>query len=130
MLKSVFRFVLLFAFVAVISAAAASSAYFITKNALGRGAEAAASKTPRVTDSVYATAEDKDSASLDFDFYTVRLEDSSICVYAVCNQAEEFLYSTDIYRANLSNEDILLLTSGVTLNTASELTGFMENYTS
>ncbi len=130
MLKSVFRFVLLFALAAIISAAAASLAYIITKNALAEKDNTTIRSIPQANDSVYASAGEKASPTMEFVSYTVRLEDSSICVYAVCNQTEEFLYSTDIYRPNLSSEDITLLTAGVTLNTSSELTGFMENYTS
>ena len=129
MLKSTFRFALLFVAVALISAAAASSAYFITKNALAEKTvtpvpttvEASRPKTPSATETV---------DTMEFESYIVRLEENAICVYALSNQTEEFLYSTDIYRPNLSDEDIRLLSSGVTLDTSSELTGFMENYTS
>ncbi|MBR5155138.1 MAG: hypothetical protein IKW62_01475 [Clostridia bacterium] len=130
MLKSVFRFVLLFVATAIISAAAASCAYIITKNSLSEKTGSATQDAPLATDSVYASTREEVPPAMKFDSYTVRLEDSSICVYAVCNQTEEFLYSTHVYRPNLSTEDISLLTAGVTLNTASELTGFMENYTS
>ncbi len=130
MLKSVFRFVLLFAITAIFSALAASCAYIITKNSLVERHSATISSTPSATDSVYASTEEPIPKAMEFDSYTVRLEDSAICVYAVSNHTEEFLYSTNIYRANLSNEDISLLTAGVSLPTASDLTGFMENYTS
>lgn len=129
MLKSTFRFVLLFFAAALISAAAASSAYFITKNALAKNN---APPTPTAVEASRAqpVSDEKISDTIEFESYIVRLEDNAICVYALSNQTEEFLYSTEVYRANLSAEDIRLLSSGVTLNTSSELTGFMENYTS
>ncbi len=129
MLKSTFRFVLLFFVTAAISAAAASSAYFITKKAL---AENPPSSEPVTVEAsrIKPDSETNTSDALEFESYIVRLEENSICVYALSNNAEEFLYSTDIYRPNLSAEDIRLLSSGVTLDTSSELTGFMENYTS
>ncbi len=129
MLKSTFRFILLFFATAVISAAAASSAYYITKNAL-------ADQNPVPSTNVVEASRLKTDTrvpsgdTMEFESYIVRLEDNSICVYALTNQTQEFLYSADIYRPDLSAEDIRLLSSGVTLNTASELTGFMENYTS
>ncbi len=129
MLKSTFRFVLLFVATALISAAAASSAYFITKNTL---AQNDANPNPVTIEASQPTtvSDKKAPATMEFESYIVRLEDSEICVYALSNQTEEFLYSTDIYRPNLSAEDIKLLSTGVTLDTSSELTGFMENYTS
>ncbi len=129
MLKSTFRFVLLFVATALISAIAASSSYFITKNILEKKN---ISPAPASVNTIRTRAESQaeTSAPMEFSSYIVRLEDDAICVYTLSNQTEEFLYSTDIYRPNLSAEDIRLLTSGVTLDTASELTGFMENYTS
>ncbi len=129
MLKSTFRYVLLFFATALISAAAASSAYFITKNVL---ADKGAKHEPAIIEASrpQAEADIKTPDTMEFESYMVRLDGNSICVYALSNHSEEFLYSTDIYRANLSAEDIRLLSSGVTLDTYSELTGFMENYTS
>ncbi len=129
MLKSTFRFVLLFVITALVSAAAASSAYFITKNVLDEDTQALTSHTAEAS-RLQTAPTDKASDAMEFESYIVRLEDNSICVYALSNHTEEFLYSTDIYRPNLSAEDIRLLSSGVTLDTSSELTGFMENYTS
>ncbi len=129
MLKSTFRFVLLFVITAAISAAAASSAYFITKTALDK-TDTKVSPTTVEASRLQPVSEPKAVDTMEFESYIVRLEDNSICVYALTNQTEEFLYSTNIYRANLSAEDIQLLSAGVTLDTSSELTGFMENYTS
>ncbi len=128
MLKSTFRYILLFSFAALVSAASASGAYIVTKNILNQDAANAASDT---VEAVRAeTPSHKTVSTAEFESYIVRLEDNEICVYALSNKSEEFLYSTNIYRPNLSPEDIRMLSSGVTLDTSSELTGFMENYTS
>ena len=129
MLKSTFRFALLFVAAALISAVAASSAYFITKNILSKEDVTPAATTVEASP-LTAPSDTKDTDAMEFEAYIVRLEENAICVYALSNKSEEFLYSTDIYRLNLSDEDIRLLSSGVTLDTSSELTGFMENYTS
>ncbi len=129
MLKSTFRYIILFFAIALISTALTWGAYYITKSTIS---EDKPNATPSMVSASPLQAEpDKNiSDTMEFESYIVRLEDSEICVYALSNHTEEFLYSTNIYRPNLSNEDIVLLTSGVTLNTSSELTGFMENYTS
>lgn len=68
--------------------------------------------------------------AVSFDYYIVRLEGENLGVYASGNGREEFLYNEDIFINDLSAGDLELLQKGVTLMNLSELTGFMENFTS
>ena len=51
-------------------------------------------------------------------------------VYASFGGTEEFLYTENVYKNDLTKEDLSLLSSGVKLKNAEELTGFIENFTS
>ena len=62
--------------------------------------------------------------------YTVRLEGTTLGVYVINDGKEEFLYHADVYKNDLSDEDLRLLRKGVELKDMSELTGFIENFTS
>lgn len=64
------------------------------------------------------------------DCYAVRLEGTTLGVYVINDGKEEFLYHADVYKNDLSAEDLNLLQQGVELNDMSELTSFIENFTS
>ena len=64
------------------------------------------------------------------EYYTVRLEGTTLGVYLIDNGKEEFLYHADVYKNDLSADDLKLLQQGVKLMDMSELTGFIENFTS
>lgn len=87
-------------------------------------------KTDTPINADYVAAQTPTPKAEEIDFYIVRLEGDNLNVYASNGENEEFLYNTTIYTNNLSAEDISLLSSGVTLKNSSQLTGFMEDYTS
>lgn len=76
------------------------------------------------TDSISEKAE---TAS---EYYTVRLEGTALGVYLIDDGKEEFLYHANVYKNDLSADDLKLLQQGVKLMDMSELTGFIENFTS
>lgn len=73
------------------------------------------------------TADIPDSA---LEYYMVRLEGTTLGVYVAYDGKEEFLYHENVYKNDLSAEDMQMLQSGVKLLSIPELTGFMENFTS
>lgn len=64
------------------------------------------------------------------DGYIVRLEGRFLGVYVSGSRGEELLYSEPVSVADLSEEDERLLRAGVWLENPSELTEFIENFTS
>lgn len=130
MLKPLFRFLILFVVVALLSFAAATTSFIITKNVLMRNQQDGAPKTNAPINADYVAAQAPAPKAEEIEFYIVRLEGDNLNVYASNGENEEFLYNTTIYINNLSAEDMSLLSSGVTLKNSSQLTGFMEDYTS
>lgn len=135
MLKSISRFLLFFVIMLAVAAAAGCITYLITLNSL----KASVSQTPRpatvsantaAAADVSASAPKETEAPMKFDYYIVRLEGENLGVYASCGGREEFLYNENIYLGDLSDGDRTLLQNGVTLKNSSELTAFMENFTS
>lgn len=130
MLKPFFKFLILFVVVAFLSLTAATTSFIITKNVLMRNQQDNPPKTDAPMSADYVSAQTPAPEAEEIDFYIVRLEGDNLNVYASTGENEEFLYNTTIYTSNLSAEDISLLSSGVTLKNSSQLTGFMEDYTS
>ena len=130
MLKPMFKFLLLFVITAILSVAAATTAFIITKNILSNNQQSNPSKTDPSLNTTYVAAKDPTPEPSEVATYIVRLEGDSLNVYASNGENEEFLYNTTVYTSNLTPEDISLLSSGVTLSSPSQLTGFMEDYTS
>lgn len=124
MLKLWVRNTLLFFVVIAISTFAGWCAYTVTRN--GREDDKAAQVSAAGVRQENLVPED----NVDDEYYTVRLENEKICVYALIEGREEFLYSVDVYGPDLPQGDKLLLEGGVRLENASELTAFMEDYTS
>ena len=124
MLKLWVRNTLLFFVVIAISTFAGWCAYTVTRN--GREDDKAAQVSATGVQQENLVPEDH----ADDEYYTVRLENEKICVYALIEGREEFLYSVDVYGPDLPQGDKLLLEGGVRLENASELTAFMEDYTS
>ena len=109
--------------------------YNITKNALSHEQLAAAPYVKTNSEGYPSTLSRESSQTPDlgeqsFQHYLVLLEGSNINVYISHNGHREFLYSRGVYLSDLSQKDIATLREGVMLGTASELTGFMENFTS
>ncbi len=132
MLKSTIKFILVFVITAALAFGVASAAYLITRRII--------EKNSVVTEDSVLTADTMDvaaespiptkSPNPEFDYYMVKLEGENLSVYASVDGNEEFLYNKQIYKANLTDNDIKLLTPGVKLKNASALTSFMEDYTS
>ncbi len=127
MLKLWVRNTLLFFVVIAISTFAGWCAYTVTRNARedDYAAQVLAADARQNNENTIPQGETENT-----EYYTVRLEDEKICVYALIEGREEFLYSVDVYSPDLPEGDRVLLESGVRLKNASELTAFMEDYTS
>ena len=125
MLKLWVRNTLLFFVVIAISTFAGWCAYTVTRNGREEDKATQVSATGARQDDMLSQGDADDN-----DCYTVRLENEKICVYALIEGREEFLYSVDVYGPDLPQGDKLLLEGGVRLENASQLTAFMEDYTS
>ncbi len=71
-----------------------------------------------------------ESKPVSYDYYIVRLEGENLGIYACNGGKEEFLYNEAVFVRDLSDDDLKLLKEGVKLQNTSELTGFVENFTS
>lgn len=130
-MKSIVKFSVLFILVVCLSVGAASISFLVTKNILKKEASLSPKNVPAAAESTYhAESTGASDTPQKFDFYTVRLEGDNLNVYASHGKNEEFLYNAEICSSNLSSEDTLLLTSGVTLENSSRLTEFLEDFTS
>ncbi len=130
-MKSILKFSVLFILVVCLSVGSASVSFLVTKNILKKEASLTPKNVPASLESTYhAENASVSEPSQKFDFYTVRLEGDSLNVYASHGENEEFLYNAEICSSDLSSEDTLLLTSGVTLENSSRLTEFLEDFTS
>lgn len=132
MIKSIIKYTLVFVLTAALAVGAASSAYVITRRIMESNEHSGvlnpASKAEPAK--VRATETSETSASNAPDYYMVRLEGESVGVYAAFDDREDFLYSAEVFRTNLSEEDTRLLLSGVKLKTHDDLASFIEDYTS
>lgn len=135
MLKALQKFIFMFL---IISAAAALTGYVTyrsTSKALRAEYQTATARAAQGDERRQAAkpaeaAKSVSSAPLKIESYLVRLEGSTLSVYANRSNKEEFLYNEEIYVNDLSPTDREMLENGVCLKSASELTGFMENFTS
>lgn len=136
MLKTAGKFILLLVLLIAVAGISGYLSYVVTSNILKTEALA----TEEVGESeahgnARRTVKEKSATSngdthISLDHYIVRLEGQQLSVYASTDGKEEFLYTEPIYVNDLSAEDIETLQNGVNLNTSSELTGFIENFTS
>ena len=129
-MKSVFRFASLLLAVTILSVAVSSVSFIVTKKLLEKADTTSQAEAKNLPEASYAAKTDLTQPSRKFDFYTVRLEGESLNIYASHNGDEEFLYNAEIFKPDLSAEDTLLLTSGVSLESSAALTEFIENFTS
>ena len=133
MLKTVFKFIFMFIITAIVAIVAAGASYFLTKSSIEnkvRREFADAAVTASTQSSPSSVETEPTAATAEFDFYIVRLEGDALGVYASFGGTEEFLYTENVYKNDLTKEDLSLLSSGVKLKNAEELTGFIENFTS
>ncbi len=136
MFKSITRFFLLLSLLVIISSSAGILSYVITSNILKADVKSNQTTNPESiqnqTKAINRQTNNaiKETSSVGFEFYTVRLEGETLSIYASANGKEEFLYTESVYINDLSSSDIEILKNGVTLSTHSELTSFIENFTS
>ena len=131
MIKSVIKFSIVFVLTIFMALGAASTAYIVTKRITNSGNKEAKEESLPMTDSIYA--QDKEVVETKAtipDYYMVRLEGETLGVYAQFSEREDFLYNAEVYKTNLSAEDIRLLTSGIRLESHADLVSFIEDYTS
>lgn len=133
---------LMFAFVCVTAAASGFISYSLTVKMMDESAAVSAReelRAPTATErreGIRNTMPESTSAVsntapfTEAEYYMVRLEGESLGVYACDNEKEEFLYNERIYTNDLSARDFSILEEGVRLGSISELTGFLEDFTS
>ena len=112
MIKSVIKFSIVFIIAVFMALGAASASYIVTKRMLNLNSTAK-------SDEVVSDEEKSEEGGSDFsskavvpDYYLVRLEGETLGVYARFSEREDFLYNAEVYKTNLSSEDIRLLSSG------------------
>ena len=135
MLKTTAKIFLIFILLVAVAVITGFTTYNLTKNAaMEKPVETvqAATTEPQASEPVGkrsspVSTEERETLS---DYYTVRLEGTTLGVYVINDGKEEFLYHADVYKNDLSAEDLVLLQNGVKLMNMSELTGFIENFTS
>lgn len=135
MLKTTFKIFMLFLLLIVVAVSTGLATYSITRNIIeNRSASAAqALAVSHSNETVFETRADNRRESINktgFEYYLVRLDGENLEVYVSHGGEEEFLYSREVYSRDLSQDDLEMLNGGVKLRTASELTGFIENFTS
>lgn len=135
MLKTTFKIFMLFLLLIAVAVSTGLATYNITRNII-ESRSASATQAPAVShnnETVSATRADNRRESRNntgFEYYLVRLDGENLEVYVSHDGKEEFLYSREVYSRDLSEDDLETLSGGVRLRTASELTGFIENFTS
>lgn len=135
MLKTTFKIFMLFLLLIVVAVSTGLATYNITRNIIeSRSASAAQAPALSPADETEpktrADNRKENSNKTGFEYYLVRLDGENLEVYVSHDGKEEFLYSREVYQSDLSEDDLETLSGGVKLQTASELTGFIENFTS
>ncbi len=136
MLKTSVKVFLLFTLLVATSLTTGFVTYTVTKRIIEEKAVTAQksaepyTRTETTVPTQKSDLEAEKDTAVQFEYYIVRLEGNDLSVYVSHNGAEEFLYTERVYKNNLSSQDISTLEAGVKLNNSSELTGFIENFTS
>lgn len=133
MLKTTFKVLMLFLLMVVVAVSTGLATYNITKNIIEEESvtQASALSQNKETSSRRATEVRRSEADKEkLEYYLVRLEGENLEIYASRGGEEEFLYSREVYSRDLSENDLETLSRGVKLQDISELTGFIENFTS
>ena len=134
MLKTASKFILLLILLIAVAGVSAYLSYVVTSNILQTETvateKAGDGQNPTNVREGEKGSSAKDNTHIRLDHYIVRLEGEELSVYASTDGQEEFLYNEPIYVNDLSAEDIETLQNGVNLDSSSELTGFIENFTS
>ena len=135
MLKTTFKVIMLFVLLALVAVATGLATYTVTKNMIEeQHAHARQTSAPqRITETDSSERESDNPGTTtrkEDEYYLVRLEGDALEVYVAHSGKEEFLYNRKVYKNDLSERDLEMLYSGVMLESASELTAFIENFTS
>ncbi len=136
MLKTTVKIFLMFVMVVLVAVATGLITYNITKKLTAETpANASATQPAEHTSAPRRVDPPENVRTQDLsdkapEHYTVRLEGTTLGVYVSYDGKEEFLYHENVYKSNLSAQDIQLLQNGVEFLNISDLTGFIENFTS
>ena len=135
MLKSIGKMIAGFVLMLAIAAGSGYVSYLITSHMLREKMVDEIQSVPtNVSDTSISRDIKKNTQSEDkeisFEYYMVRLEGENLGIYACSDGREEFLYNEAVFVQDLSDADLELLRGGVKLQNSSELTGFMEDFTS
>ena len=136
MLKTTFKVIMLFVLLVLVAVATGLATYTVTRNMVEEQlVNARQTSAPRqITETDNGDGEsntqEKEAQTESDEYYLVRLEGNALEVYVAHSGKEEFLYNREIYKNDLSRKDLEMLHSGVMLESASELTAFIENFTS
>lgn len=136
MLKTTFKVIMLFVLLALVAVATGLATYTVTRNMLeeqlahARQTSAPQQITETDNGDGESNAQGKESQAERDEYYLVRLEGDALEVYVAHSGKEEFLYNREVYKNDLSQRDLEMLYSGVMLESAAELTAFIENFTS
>lgn len=135
MLKSITRMMMGFVLVLAIAAASGYVSYLVTKNMISKKITQELQPTAvKKNNEEYVVKDEelkpREDAEIKFDYYMVRLEGENLGIYAFSGGREEFLYNEAVFVKDLSEGDLELLKNGVRLQNSSELTRFMEDFTS
>ncbi len=134
MLKTAAKIFLIFVLLVSVAAVTGFVTYNLTKGIAEDDGETvvrqvSAEAVPE-EDMVAVPVDDIGEEPPESEYYVVRLEGTTLGIYVAADGKEEFLYHADVYKNNLSADDLKLLQDGVRLMNISELTGFIENFTS
>ncbi len=126
---------MLFVLLALVAVATGLATYTVTRNMIEEqfayAHQTSAPQQITETDSNEREGDVSGTGSRNEDeYYLVRLEGDALEVYVAHSGKEEFLYNREIYKNDLSESDLKMLCNGVKLESASELTAFIENFTS
>lgn len=136
MLKTTFKVIMMFVLLALVAVATGLATYTVTRNmteeqlAQARQTSAPQQITETQADETDSDAQGRGTTEDEREYYLVRLEGDALEVYVAHSGKEEFLYNREVYKNDLSESDLRMLHSGVILESASELTAFIENFTS
>lgn len=134
MLKTTAKIFLIFILLVTVAVATGFVTYTLTKRIaeenLVETAEAASKDKANESEATALSVPASEPVPVPSEYYTVRLEGATVGVYVTNDGKEEFLYHANVYQSDLSADDLTMLKQGVKLMSLSELTGFIENFTS
>ncbi len=135
MLKTTFKVIMLFVLLVLVSVATGIATYNFTRNMMEEQQvqahqTSASRQITEIRSGETDETENPRNATEEREYYLVRLQGDALEVYVAYSGKEEFLYNREVYKNDLSDSDLKMLRNGVVLKSASELTAFIENFTS